>query len=357
MKIYFARLSFLLSITFVAILPIDMEATANERVAISLPKGLSVSLSRDWVVLKDKLKIQLGQLSRKFLRLDNNDGPYSELVIMANLFAPNGKTSAMMHVRFYPDILTGQYEVQKMDKAGLKDFDDSMKAGITKSLNTAGFKLDKWQGTSRQKINGVYFLVTEYDRIALTQSGVFHVQLYRALLRKKSFTITLSALNTASEKIRSEILRIANSISIDGFPSKESSVPPDNRVFKKLEDAHLGGLASGLKETAEFTNRRTPYAIDDWTTLLRQEADGLTLTTYFKVKLDPTNIKPEQLREFLEELKRQTISERCKLAIAHDGYKGGVVSTYHYVDIKNDPFLKFSINEQVCSEVKTNSAP
>ncbi|MBC8285727.1 MAG: hypothetical protein H8E32_18080 [Nitrospinae bacterium] len=148
------------------------------------------------------------------------------------------------------------------------------------------------------------------------------------------------------------LMTLLATLSIDMEASaNESSVPPDNRVFKKLEDAHLNGLALGLKKTAELTNSRTPFATDDWTTLLRQEADGLTLTTYFKVKLDLAKIKPRQLKEFLEEFKKETISERCKLAVLHEGYKGGVVSTYHYVDIKNDPFLKFSINEQVCSEV------
>ena len=143
----------------------------------------------------------------------------------------------------------------------------------------------------------------------------------------------------------------ANSISVDGFPSREPSISLDNKVSKKLEDAHLDGLASGLKSQAEKLNRKAPYAIDDWTTILRQEADGLTVTTYFKLKLDPSKLKLELLKEFLEEFKKETISERCKLAVLHEGYKGGVVSTYHYVDIKNDPFLNFSINEKVCSEV------
>ena len=343
--------------TLLATLSIDMEASANERVVISLPKGLNVTLSRDWVVLRDKQKFQLGELSSKLLQFNRIDAPYSELGIMAHIFEPNGKVSAMIHVIFYPDTSIGQHEVLKLDKAGLKLFDDNKKKETTKFSTKPGLKIKKWGGTSRRKINGVHFLVTEYDRIAITQAGFFHVQLYHALLREKSFVITLSVLNTATEKNHSEILRIANSISVDGFPPKEPSISLDNEVSKKLEDAHLKGLALGLKSQAEKLNRKAPLAIDDWTIILRQEADGLTLTSYLKLKLDPSKVKPELLRELIEETKEQTISQRCKLAVLHDGYKGGVVSIYDYVDINNDPFFKILINEQVCSEVKTNSTP
>lgn len=109
--------------------------------------------------------------------------------------------------------------------------------------------------------------------------------------------------------------------------------------------AHLKGLAEGLKSSAAKTNRKAPFAVDDMTILLKQEAVGLTLTSYLEVKIDRSKVTPQDLSAF----KKETIRLRCKIAILHDGYKGGVVSIFDYVDINNEPFAKILINEEVCS--------
>ncbi len=114
---------------------------------------------------------------------------------------------------------------------------------------------------------------------------------------------------------------------------------------QELEKAEMKGAAAGLKTTAEELNKKAPYAIDELTTFLRQEVDGLTLTTFFKLALDKTQIATHDIETFKEE----TIVQRCKIANLHDGYRGGIVSVYDYIDVNNEPFARIVIDEEVCS--------
>lgn len=133
---------------------------------------------------------------------------------------------------------------------------------------------------------------------------------------------------------------------LDGKGREANKVVENTENFKKkFKNAEMESMKSTLKRTAMKLNEKAPFAIDKLTTFLKQEVDGLTLISYFKLALDKNLIDIDTVEKFKEE----TIAKRCELAKFHDGYKGGVISVFDYKDINNKPLARIVINEQACS--------
>lgn len=145
------------------------------------------------------------------------------------------------------------------------------------------------------------------------------------------------------------VLLFIISIRIDNMVGKrktEGLVAKLDNTNINLKNSEMIGLISGLKKTAMKLNKTAPHAIDELTTFLRQEVDGLTVTSFFKLALDKNQISISDIDNF----KKEIIALRCKLARLHDGYKGGIMSVHKYTDINDEPFANIVIDENVCSK-------
>lgn len=134
----------------------------------------------------------------------------------------------------------------------------------------------------------------------------------------------------------------------DGRRASEAIITNFEKTKQELNNVEMEGLASGLKATAKKLNSKAPIAVDKLTTFIRQEVDGLKVTSFFKLALDKTKISNSDIDAF----KKETITQRCKLAGLHDGYKGRIISIYEYRDINDEFLTRIVIDEKACSNHK-----
>ena len=107
------------------------------------------------------------------------------------------------------------------------------------------------------------------------------------------------------------------------------------------------GLKMGLQEAASKANEIAPFDVDDATIILRQEADDLTLTTYYKLKVAQTALSPGAF----DEIKQENIVFNCNADSMQDAYKLGLVSVFDYADINGDALYRYVIDEEACAGV------
>jgi hypothetical protein len=101
-----------LSLAAVALLlntPMVAQAIANF-VTVTLPRGISIELPRNWVVLSNDQRITLDTAIEARLDLSGIEQETSDLPFAANYYDDRGRVVGILNIRYYPDLNLSQAE-------------------------------------------------------------------------------------------------------------------------------------------------------------------------------------------------------------------------------------------------------
>lgn len=193
-------------------------------VRISLPKGLELDFPQNWIVLSNNQRITLDSSVESRLDLSDLPNPDSQLPFAANCYNDAGETIGITNVRYYPNIDLSQADARQATSQDVYELDAALKEIIIKSMKAFGMSILSWNGTKKVDINGLTAFITEYRRNALKKSGAFRVRLVRVLDSERSFTLTVSYLESVAVYLEPITDRIIKSIKLSGYNvSRQSS--------------------------------------------------------------------------------------------------------------------------------------
>lgn len=160
-------------------------------VKIQLPKGVSVELPKDWIVLSNDKRLTIDTKVKSTLDLAGLDQGSSVQPFVANYYS-NGEAIGTINIRYYVTLDLTQTDARQTTAIDVKDLDEWLKEIIFKSSNASGISILSWEGTKKSTINGLTTFITEYHRKSLTDAGSFRVRLVRVFAGDKTFTLTVS---------------------------------------------------------------------------------------------------------------------------------------------------------------------
>lgn len=188
-------------------------------VKIELPKGVSIELPSDWVVMSKNQVARLNEITRQqYSRLDltNILFPLSEFPFAANYYYDNKIVTGMVNIRYYPYLDITQDDSRRCDDSELKALDSEIFRSIKRDMDlTNDTFLVSWEGTRKISINNATVFLSEYRRNAQTSKGYFRVRLVRVFNGDKSFTLTVSYHESVAFLMQPMTDRIINSLRID----------------------------------------------------------------------------------------------------------------------------------------------
>lgn len=209
------------NIVFIVSLAASAYTTGNF-VKIRLPKGVSIDLPRNWVVLSSNQRITLDSAVEAGLDLSRIEQESSNLPFAANYYDNNGRTLGIVNNRYYPNLDLTQHDARQLTRSDLSEFDVALKENMLKSMQASGMSILSWNGTEKVNINGITAFTTEYRRSSLKGSGAFRVRLIRVFASDRSFTLTVSYLESAALLLRPVADRIISSIRLTDIDSLQS---------------------------------------------------------------------------------------------------------------------------------------
>lgn len=205
------------ALAVVLILAVHGAASATDNFArVKLPKGVSIELPKNWVVLSGNQRITLDSAVESGLDLSGIKQEGSELPFAANYYDDKGNTLGIMNVRYYPQLELTQADAQSANAQDVREIDAALKESMIPSMKAFNMTVTSWAGTQKSAINGITVFLTEYQRKSLKGSGEFRVRLVRVLAADKSFTVTVSYHEGASFLLKPITDRIINSLSLEG---------------------------------------------------------------------------------------------------------------------------------------------
>lgn len=160
-------------------------------ITISLPKGITVELPKNWTALTNNERITLDSWVEAKAEAKGLVDVTHDLAFAANYFDDHGITAGIFNIRYYPDLDVTQSDARTANASDVKELDTAIRQNIAPGIEMAGGRLLDWVGTTKQLINGATVFVSEYRRLS-QQGGSFRVRLVRFLNAHKSFTITIS---------------------------------------------------------------------------------------------------------------------------------------------------------------------
>lgn len=188
-------------------------ATGNF-VTVTLPRGVSIELPRNWVVLSNNQRITLDTFVESGLDLSGIQTPPSELPFAANHYDDRGRTLAIFNIRYYPELGLSQADARAATSQDVKELDSGLKENMIKEMQALGMSITSWSGTTKAEINGITTFVTDYRRASLRGAGTFRVRLVRVFAGNESFTLTVSYLESASVLLQPITDRIIKSLKL-----------------------------------------------------------------------------------------------------------------------------------------------
>ena len=159
---------------------------------VSLPKGVTIELPRNWSVLSNNLRITLDSFVQAKRELAGAVYPSSDLNFAANYYDERGKTAALFNIRYYPEQTLTQAESLAATTADTKELDNGIHNNVVAAEQLIGMRLLSWLGTTKQTINGTVAFVTEYRRAAIREGAPVCVRLVLVLNAGRTFTVTIS---------------------------------------------------------------------------------------------------------------------------------------------------------------------
>jgi hypothetical protein len=235
-----------LLLSFVMQLFLTTAYASDNFVKISLPKGVSVEVPKNWVVISKDQRITLDTMVESGLDLAGIDQENSDLPFAANYYN-NGKTIGIINNRYYSDLELTQYDAQQATNQDIKELDSALKENMVKSMSAFGMSILSWEGTKKTTVNGITAFVTEYHRKALKGTGAFRVRLVRVFAGKRSFTLTVSYSENEAFFLKTITDRIISSLKLAGIQkvqieSNTGSIFNDIMSKKYGENWSWGGI-------------------------------------------------------------------------------------------------------------------
>jgi len=204
----YASLIFLLCLSFC----VDAETNF---IKIELPESVTIDLPKNWVLISNNKRITLDtwvESTFDLKKLPNND---SDLPFAANYYV-DGFTAGIINARYYPAMDVTQRHVQLASVNDVRELDQELKKNMIPSMTKIGMTITSWEGTQKRTINGITTFVTEYHRESLKGKGIFRVRLVRVLAGRRSFTLTVSYLESQKLFLENITDKILSSLAMSG---------------------------------------------------------------------------------------------------------------------------------------------
>jgi len=189
-------------------------------VTIHLPKGISFDVPKNWILLSNNEKVDLAAFSEAIV--DEEFGPGEEfeaLHFAANYYNKEGKTEALVNLRYYPDNQLSQKDVKDESYNLVMGIIDIQNENIMhKVLNKAGLKVIEWKGARKEIIGGLTAIVTEYRRTG-PYGNPGRVRLMMFNNGKDSFHMTVSYDDKKHNSFMLKAItnKIINSLKVDAY--------------------------------------------------------------------------------------------------------------------------------------------
>ncbi len=209
MKLALARY---LTALLLVLLPALVQAASNF-ITIKLPEAVSVDLPRNWVLISNNKRITLDTTVESTFDINNISREDSTLPFAANYY-DGGVTMGIVNARYFPTMSLTQVDTVAFSNAEVLEIDHEIRTHLTRSIKAIGGVITSWEGTEKRRINGVMTLVTEYHRKAFRTKGTFRVRLVRVLAGDRSFTLTISYLESQARFLKSITDRMILSLSM-----------------------------------------------------------------------------------------------------------------------------------------------
>ena len=181
---------------------------------VGLPKGVSLELPSDWVVLSEHTKTTIAEYVRKRLTTNPADVEQSVLQFAANCYDDRGQVIGIVNLRYYPERDLSQNDARTCD---LRELDEHIKPEVTKAMKTIGMDVTSWTGSSSLDLKGTTFIVTEYERKAANSPETFRVRLMALWALDQSFTLTVSYMQSAASRMQPVVNAVAQSLRVEAI--------------------------------------------------------------------------------------------------------------------------------------------
>ncbi|MBT6048897.1 MAG: hypothetical protein HOG49_19035 [Candidatus Scalindua sp.] len=181
----------LLVFVVIALFSFTSVNASDNFVKISLPKGVSIELPKDWIVLSEDQRITIDTIAESGLDLAGIEHENLDMPFSANYYK-NGKTVGIIQIRYYPNLDLTQNDSRQATLRDINELNTTLKENAVKSLPAIGMSVLSWTGTKKTIINGITAFVTEYHRKGIKGSGAFRVRLIRVYAVDRSFTLIVS---------------------------------------------------------------------------------------------------------------------------------------------------------------------
>lgn len=185
-------------------------------VTISLPEYVTVDLPRNWVLISNNKRITLDTWVESTFDINKLSNIDSSLPFAANYYE-NGATVGIINSRYYPNMEVSQKDAKQATSTDVLELDQELRKNMIPSMKKIGMTVTSWEGTEKRTINGITVFVTEYHRESLKGSGIFRVRLVRVLAGSRSFTLTVSYLESQSLFLKNITDRIISSLTMRGY--------------------------------------------------------------------------------------------------------------------------------------------
>lgn len=153
---------------------------------VDLPKGVSLSLPKNWLALSENSRITI----QSFVESVHGSGDINqsaEIPFAANYYE-SGQTVGIVNLRYYDDITISQDDVRSLSRSDISQVDTALRQAMQKTY----IQVVEWKASVRKIINGIQCIITEYKRNSTSDASVFRVRLVRVLAQKRSYTLTIS---------------------------------------------------------------------------------------------------------------------------------------------------------------------
>lgn len=196
---------------FVVMGSLVAQATGNF-VVVRLPRGVSIELPKNWVVLSSNQRITLDSYIESALDLSGTGQETSDLPFAANLYDDRGRTIGIVNIRYYPMLELSQADARAATPAETQELDSVLRAQLIPEMANLNLNVTSWLGTTKADVGGATAFVTQYERAAKGVPGHFRVRLVRVFAAERSFTLTTSYSDGSEIPLQPIIERIVSSL-------------------------------------------------------------------------------------------------------------------------------------------------
>ena len=110
-------------------------------VKVSLTKGVTIDIPRNWSVMSNNKRITLDTWKESVLESHKLTDVENSLPFAATYYDDRGEVAGTFAIRFYPNIVVSQSEAIAADSVFTKELDAGVRDNFTKGYETSGGKL------------------------------------------------------------------------------------------------------------------------------------------------------------------------------------------------------------------------